>query len=468
MQKSFDVIVIGGGPGGYVCAIRSAQLGFKTACVESRGTLGGTCLNVGCIPSKSLLNLSENYHKAQREFNGLGIEASRIKLNLSKMMSNKNKSVLTLTKGVEYLFKKNKITYLKGNGSISSQNIVTVVDEFKKKSNYQTKNIVISTGSIPASLPEIKIDEKIIVSSTGALSFNKVPKELIIIGGGYIGLEMGSVWKRLGSNVTVVEFLDHIIPGMDSDISTEFLKILKKQGINFKLNSKVTAVSTVKDQAVVDFTNNESAKRERIQTDKVLIAVGRKPNIEGLNLTKIGIKKDTQGRIQVNKKFQTKFENIYAIGDVIPGPMLAHKAEDEGIAVAEIIAGQAGHVNYDVIPAVIYTSPEVAAVGKTEEQLKKEKIKYKVGKFPFLANSRARVNNETEGFVKIIADEKSDKVLGAHMIGPHVGTMIAEVALAMEFGASSEDIARTCHAHPTHTEAIKEAALAVDNRPIHY
>ena len=468
MQKSFDVIVIGGGPGGYVCAIRSAQLGFKTACIESRGTLGGTCLNVGCIPSKSLLNLSENYHKAQKEFNGLGIEANRIKLNLSKMMSNKNKSVLTLTKGVEYLFKKNKITYLKGNGSISSQNIVTVVDEFKKKSNYQTKNIVISTGSIPASLPEIKIDEKIIVSSTGALSFNKVPKELIIIGGGYIGLEMGSVWKRLGSNVTVVEFLDHIIPGMDSDISTEFLKILKKQGINFKLNSKVTAVSTVKDQAVVDFTNNESAKRERIQTDKVLIAVGRKPNIEGLNLTKIGIKKDTQGRIQVNKKFQTKFENIYAIGDVIPGPMLAHKAEDEGIAVAEIIAGQAGHVNYDVIPAVIYTSPEVAAVGKTEEQLKKEKIKYKVGKFPFLANSRARVNNETEGFVKIIADEKSDKVLGAHMIGPHVGTMIAEVALAMEFGASSEDIARTCHAHPTYTEAIKEAALAVDNRPIHY
>ena len=468
MQKSFDVIVIGGGPGGYVCAIRSAQLGFKTACIESRGTLGGTCLNVGCIPSKSLLNLSENYHKAQKEFNGLGIEANSIKLNLSKMMSNKNKSVLTLTKGVEYLFKKNKITYLKGNGSISSQNIVTVVDEFKKKSNYQTKNIVISTGSIPASLPGIKIDEKIIVSSTGALSFNKVPKELIIIGGGYIGLEMGSVWKRLGSNVTVVEFLDHIIPGMDSDISTEFLKILKKQGINFKLNSKVTAVSTVKDQAVVDFTNNESAKRERIQTDKVLIAVGRKPNIEGLNLTKIGIKKDTQGRIQVNKKFQTKFENIYAIGDVIPGPMLAHKAEDEGIAVAEIIAGQAGHVNYDVIPAVIYTSPEVAAVGKTEEQLKKEKIKYKVGKFPFLANSRARVNNETEGFVKIIADEKSDKVLGAHMIGPHVGTMIAEAALAMEFGASSEDIARTCHAHPTHTEAIKEAALAVDNRPIHY
>jgi len=468
MEKNFDVIIIGGGPGGYVCAIRLAQLGMKTACVESRRTLGGTCLNVGCIPSKSLLNLSENYYKAQKEFNSMGIEANNIKLNLSKMMNNKNKSVLTLTKGVEYLFKKNKITYLIGEGSITSQNTVTVIDKSKKKSNYQTKNIVISTGSIPASLPGIKIDEKIIVSSTGALSFNKIPKVLIIIGGGYIGLEMGSIWKRLGSNVTVVEFLDHIIPEMDRDISTEFLKILKKQGINFKLNSKVTAVSAVKGQAVVDFTNNESAKRERIQTDKVLVAVGRKPNIEGLNLTKMGIKKDTQGRIQVNKKFQTKFENIYAIGDVLPGPMLAHKAEDEGIAVAEIIAGQAGHVNYEVIPAVIYTNPEVASVGKTEEELKKEKIDYTVGRFPFLANSRARVNNETEGFVKIIADKKSDKVLGAHMIGPHVGTMIAELALAMEFGASSEDIARTCHAHPTHTEATKEAALAVDKRPIHY
>ena len=468
MQKSFDVIVIGGGPGGYVCAIRSAQLGFKTACIESRGTLGGTCLNVGCIPSKSLLNLSEKYHKAHKEFNGLGIEANSIKLNLSKMMNNKNQSVLTLTKGVEYLFKKNKITYLKGNGSITSQNTVTVIDESKKKTNYQTKNIVISTGSIPVSLLGIKIDEKIIVSSTGALSFSKVPKNLISIGAGYVGLELGSVWKRLGSDVTVVEFLDHIIPGMDGDISNEFLKILKKQGINFKLNSKVTAVTKVKNQAVVDFTNKESAKRERIQTDKVLIAVGRKPNTEGLNLIKMDIKKDAQGRIQVNKKFQTKFENIYAIGDVIPGPMLAHKAEDEGIAVAEIIAGQAGHVNYEVIPAVIYTNPEVATVGKTEEEIKKEKIKYKVGKFPFLANSRARINNETEGFVKIIADEKSDKVLGVHMIGPHVGTMIAEVVLAMEFGASSEDIARTCHAHPTYTEAIKEAALAVDKRPIHY
>ena len=468
MDKNFDLIVIGGGPGGYVCAIRSAQLGFKTACVESREALGGTCLNVGCIPSKSLLNLSENYYRAQKEFNNMGIESNGIKLNLSKMMNNKNKSVLTLTDGVKYLFKKNKITHLKGSGSISSQNTVTVVDESKKRSNYQTKNIVISTGSVPISLPGIKIDEEIIVSSTGALSFKKVPKELIIIGGGYIGLEMGSVWKRLGSNVTVIEYLDHIIPGMDKDISNEFLKILKKQGINFKLNSKVTAVSLMKGQAIVDFTNNKSAKRERIQTDKVLVAVGRKPNSKDLNLAKMGIKTDGQGRVQVDKKFKTSIKNVYAIGDVIKGPMLAHKAEDEGIAVAEIIAGQSGNVNYDVIPAVIYTLPEVAAAGKTEEQLKEENIKYKIGKFPFLANSRAKVNNETEGFVKIIADEKSDKVLGVHMIGPHVGTMIAEMVLAMEFGASSEDIARTCHAHPTHTEAIKEAALAVDKRPIHY
>ena len=468
MDKNFDLIVIGGGPGGYVCAIRSAQLGFKTACVESREALGGTCLNVGCIPSKSLLNLSENYYRAQKGFNNMGIESNGIKLNLSKMMNNKNKSVLTLTEGVKYLFKKNKITHLKGSGSISSQNTVTVVDESKKRSNYQTKNIVISTGSVPISLPGIKIDEEIIVSSTGALSFKKVPKELIIIGGGYIGLEMGSVWKRLGSNVTVIEYLDHIISEMDKDISNEFLKILKKQGINFKLNSKVTAVSLIKGQAIVDFTNNKSAKRERIQTDKVLVAVGRKPNSKDLNLAKMGIKTDGQGRVQVDKKFKTSIKNVYAIGDVIKGPMLAHKAEDEGIAVAEIIAGQSGHVNYDVIPAVIYTLPEVAAVGKTEEQLKEENIKYKIGKFPFLANSRAKVNNETEGFVKIIADEKSDKVLGVHMIGPHVGTMIAEMVLAMEFGASSEDIARTCHAHPTHTEAIKEAALAVDKRPIHY
>ena len=466
MENNFDVIIIGSGPGGYVCAIRCAQLGFKTACVESRKTLGGTCLNVGCIPSKSLLNLSETYQKAKKEFNNLGIEVSNIKLNLSKMMNNKNKSVLTLTKGVEFLFKKNKITHLKGKGFITSNNTVTVTNNNQNK-NYKTKNIVISTGSIPSSLPGIKIDEKIIVSSTGALSFENVPKELVIIGGGYIGLEMGSIWKRLGSNVTIVEFLNTIIPEMDNDISSEFLKILKKQGINFKLNCKVTSISIDKNQAIINFTNNENSKKELIESDKVLIAVGRKPNINS-DIINQGIKLDKDKKISVNKNFETSIKNIYAIGDVINGPMLAHKAEDEGIAVAEIISGQAGHVNYDVIPAVIYTSPEVASVGKTENQLKKQNAKIKIGKFPFLANSRAKVNNTPEGFVKIIADEKTDKVLGVHMIGPHVGEMIAELALAMEFGASAEDIARTCHAHPTCTEAIKEAALAVDKRPIHF
>ena len=468
MDNNFDVIVVGSGPGGYVCAIRCAQLGLKTACVEVRQTLGGTCLNVGCIPSKSLLHSSEMYHKAQKEFNNLGIETNKIKLNLLKMMNNKNKSVFTLTKGIEFLFKKNKITHLKGKGSISAKDTVTVTDNSGKKTSYKTKSIVISTGSVPTSPPEIKIDEKIIVSSTGAISFKKVPKNLVVIGGGYIGLELSSVWKRLGSNVIVIEFLDHIISGMDKDISTEFQKILNKQGINFKLNSNVTAVSVVKNKAVVDFTNNKSKKRERIECDKVLVAVGRKANI-GDDISKLGIELNKQNKIQVNEKFQTSIKNIYAVGDVIDkGPMLAHKAEDEGIAVAEIIAGQAGHVNYNVIPAVIYTSPEVAMIGETEEKLKKENIKYKVGKFPFLANSRAKVNNETEGFVKIIADEKTDKVLGAHMIGPHVGTMIAEMALAMEFGASAEDIARTCHAHPTHSEAVKEAAMTVDKRPIHF
>ena len=467
MDNNFDVIVVGSGPGGYVCAIRSAQLGLKIACVETRKTLGGTCLNIGCIPSKSLLNSSEMYHKAQKEFNNLGVETGKITLNLSKMMSNKNKSVQTLTKGIEFLFKKNKITHLKGKGSISAKGTVTVTDNSGKKISYKTSNIVIGTGSVSTSLPGIKIDEKVVVSSTGAISFEKVPKDLIVIGGGYIGLELSSVWKRLGSNVTVIEFLDHIIPGMDKDISTEFQKILNKQGINFKLNSNVTAVSVVKNKAVVDFTNNKSAKRERIECDKVLVAVGRKANIDE-DISRSGIKLDNQKKIQVNEKFETSIKNIYAIGDVINrGPMLAHKAEDEGIAVAEIIAGQAGHVNYDVVPAVIYTSPEVAMVGKTEEQLKKEKVKYNVGKFPFLANSRAKVNNETEGFVKIIADEKTDKVLSVSMISAVAGTMIAEAATAMEFGASAEDIARTCHAHPTHSEAVKEAALAVDKRPIH-
>jgi len=467
MENNFDVIIIGGGPGGYVCAIRAAQLGFKTACVESRGTLGGTCLNIGCIPSKSLLNLSENFHKAKKNFNQQGIEISDIKLNIDKMMSNKNKSVQVLTKGIEFLFKKNKVTYLRGKGMIFSKNNV-VVYEKNKKENYKAKNIVIATGSDVASLPNIEIDEKNIISSTGALSLNKVPKKLVVIGGGYIGLEMGSVWSRLGAEVTVIEYLDCITYGMDREISKEFQKILSKQGIKFKLNSKVSSVKNKKNSVLVQFTDNKTSKEETIESDKVLVSVGRKPYTEGLNLSKVGIKKDDKGRIQVNEKLQTAVSNIYAIGDVIKGPMLAHKAEEEGIAVAEILAGQAGHVNYDVIPGVVYTSPEVATVGKTEEQLKSENKTYKVGKFPFLANSRAKVNNETEGLVKILADSNTDKVLGVHIIGPHCGDMIAEMALAMEFGASSEDIARTCHAHPTYTEAIKEAALAVDKRPIHF
>ena len=466
-MNNFDLVVIGGGPGGYVCAIRAAQLGLKTACIESRGALGGTCLNVGCIPSKSLLNLSENFNKAKKDFNQQGIEVEGIKLNIEKMMSNKNKSIQVLTKGVEFLFKKNKVTYIKGKGVLFSKNDI-VVYENNKKTNYKSKNIVIATGSAVSTLPGIEIDEKNIISSTGALSLNKVPKTLAVIGGGYIGLEMGSVWSRLGSEVTVIEYLEHITPGMDREISNEFKKILTKQGIKFKMSSKVNSVKNSGNQVSINYTDIKNSKEETLQVDKVLVSVGRKPYTEGLNLSKIGVKKDAKGRVEVNEKLQTSIQNIYAIGDVIKGPMLAHKAEEEGIAVAEILAGQAGHVNYDVIPGVIYTSPEVATVGKTEEQLKEENKSYKVGKFPFLANSRAKVNNETEGFVKILADSKTDKVLGVHIIGPHCGDMIAEMALAMEFGASAEDIARTCHAHPTHTEAIKEAALAVDKRPIHF
>ena len=468
MEKNFDIVVIGGGPGGYVCAIRAAQLGLKAACVESRGALGGTCLNVGCIPSKSLLNLSENFHKAKKDFNKQGIEIDGIKLNIEKMMSNKNKSIQVLTKGVEFLFKKNKVTYFIGKGVLFSKNDIVVYESDNKKTKITAKNIVIATGSEATSLPGINVDEKNIVSSTGALSFNKVPKRLAVIGGGYIGLEMGSVWSRLGSEVTVIEYLDYITPGMDREISNEFQKILTKQGLKFKLGCKVDKVNNKDNLVSIEYTDVKKSKKEIIEVDKVLVSVGRKPYTEGLNLVKIGVKKDKKGRIEVNDKLQTSVENIYAIGDVIKGPMLAHKAEEEGIAVAEILAGQAGHVNYDVIPGVIYTSPEVATVGKTEEQLKEENRSYKVGKFPFLANSRAKVNNETDGFVKILADSNNDKVLGVHIIGPHCGDMIAEMALAMEFGASSEDIARTCHAHPTHTEAIKEAALAVDKRPIHF
>ena len=398
-MDNFDLIVIGGGPGGYVCAIRAAQLGLKTACIESRGALGGTCLNVGCIPSKSLLNLSENFHKAKKDFNQQGIEIEGIKLNIEKMMSNKNKSIQVLTKGVEFLFKKNKVTYIKGKGVIFSKNDVVVYDN-NKKTIYKTKNIVIATGSEVSSLPGIEIDEKNIISSTGALSLTKVPKKLAVIGGGYIGLEMGSVWSRLGSEVTVIEYLENITPNMDREISIEFKKILIKQGIKFKMGSKVNSVQNEGSGVLINYTDIKNSKEETLKFDKVLVSVGRRPYTEGLNLTKVGVKKDTKGRIEVNEKLQTAIKNIYAIGDVIKGPMLAHKAEEEGIAVAEILAGQAGHVNYDVIPGVIYTSPEVATVGKTEEQLKEENRAYKVGKFPFLANSRAKVNNETEGFDK--------------------------------------------------------------------
>ena len=463
MTEKFDVTVIGGGPAGYVCAIRLSQLGLKTACVESRGSLGGTCLNIGCIPSKSLLNMSESFHRA-KNFSNIGIETGEIKLNLEKMMSNKDNSVATLTKGVEFLFKKNKVTYFKGVGSFSEKNEILVKND-RSETKIKTDKTIISTGSEPLPLPGIDFDEKKILSSTGALSISKLPKKMVVVGGGYIGLEMGSVWSRLGTEVHVIEYLDHITPGLDKEISNEFMKILKKQNIKFELNTKVEKI-TKNDQGVIIETSNKESKN-KIEADVVLISVGRKPYTDKLNLEKIGVNRDQKGKIIINKNFETNVKNIYAIGDVIDGPMLAHKAEEEGIAVAELIAGQSGHVNYDIIPGVIYTSPEVAYVGKNEEELKEKKINYKVGKFPFMANSRAKAINEPEGFVKILAESTTDRVLGVHIIGPHAGEMIAEMSVAMEFGASSEDIARTCHAHPTFSEAIKEAALSVDKRQIH-
>ena len=465
MSEKFDVTVIGGGPGGYVCAIRLSQLGLKTACIESRGSLGGTCLNIGCIPSKSLLNLSEKFHSA-KNFEKIGIETGEIKLNLDKMMKNKDKAVTVLTKGVEFLFKKNKVTYFKGKGSFENENSIKI-EGLEGTKIIQTDKTIISTGSEPVSLPGVDFDEERILSSTGALSIPKLPNKMIVVGGGYIGLEMGSVWSRLGTEVTVVEFLDNITPGMDRDISNEFMKILKKQGIKFNLNTKVDKITKNSNGVTVETSQNDGQKVKH-DVEVVLISVGRRPYTKNLNLDKVGVKLDEKGRVKVNKNFETNVKNIYAIGDVIDGPMLAHKAEEEGIAVAELIAGQSGHVNYDIIPGVVYTSPEVAYVGKSEEQLKKENIGYKIGKFPFMANSRAKAIDEPEGFVKILADQSTDKVLGVHIIGPHAGEMIAEMAVAMEFGASSEDIARTCHAHPTFSEAIKEAALAVEKRPIHF
>ena len=465
MSEKFQAVIIGGGPGGYVCAIRLSQLGIKTACIESRGTLGGTCLNVGCIPSKSLLNLSESYSKS-KNFSKIGIEIGEIKLNLEKMMQNKHKAVTVLTKGVEFLFKKNKVSYFKGIGKFKTKNQISVIDDNKNEKIIDTENVVICTGSEPMSLPGINFDEESIISSTGALSLKSVPKKMVIVGGGYIGLEMGSVWSRLGSEVHVIEFLDHITPGMDKEISNEFMKILKKQGINFHLETKVESITKSKNNVSINILDKNKNKK-KFECDVVLVSVGRKPYTKNLNLNKVGIEVDKKGRVKVGKNFQTNIPNIYAIGDVIEGPMLAHKAEEEGIAVAELIAGQSGHVNYNVIPGVIYTTPEVASIGKTEEELKKNNHLYKVGKFPFMANSRAKAIDEPEGFVKILADSKTDKVLGVHIIGSHAGEMIAEMAVAMEFGASSEDIARTCHAHPTFSEAIKEAALSVDKRPIH-
>jgi len=465
MSDKFQAVVIGGGPGGYVCAIRLAQLGFKTACIESRGSLGGTCLNVGCIPSKSLLNLSEEFHKL-KHLGNKGIEIGEVKLNLSKMMKSKDKAVTILTKGVEFLLKKNKVVYFKGVGSFKSKNEILIKDDQNKESLIQAEKVIIATGSVPVSLPGINFDEKVIVSSTGALKLNQVPKKMIVVGGGYIGLEMGSVWSRLGADVNVVEFLDHITPGMDKEISNEFMKILKKQGINFHMKHKVETIKKNNSGVIVKTIDNNGNKKD-FECEVVLVSVGRKPNTNGLNLKKIGVELDEKNRIKTDKNFKTNQDNIYAIGDVIVGPMLAHKAEDEGIAVAENIAGQSGHVNYDTIPGVIYTTPEVASIGKTEEQLKELNIKYKVGKFSFMANSRAKAIDDTEGFVKILAEEKTDKVLGAHLIGPHAGELIAEIGIAMEFGASSEDIARTCHAHPTFSEAVKEAALSVDKRAIH-
>ena len=460
-SQEFDVIIIGGGPGGYVAAIRAAQLGMHVACVEMRGALGGTCLNVGCIPSKALLNSSEKYEEAKLHFGAQGIK-TKVELDLPTMQSYKDKVVLDLTKGIEGLFKKNKVTYIVGKGIITGAGEVTV-----GKETYKTKRIVIATGSDVAPLPGVAVDEKKIVSSTGALALDKVPEHLVVVGGGVIGLELGSVWRRLGAKVTVVEFLDKIGGGLDAEVEKMYQRLLTKQGMEFRLGMKVTSADSRGKGVALTLEPAQGGTKETLNADVVLVAIGRRPYTEGLGLDKVGVALDPRGRITVDNHFETSAKGIYAIGDVIAGPMLAHKAEDEGVAVAEIMAGQAGHVYYDGIPGVIYTSPEVAMVGKTEEELKTAGIAYKAGKFPFMANSRGRAVGRTEGFVKILADATTDRVLGMHIIGPDAGTLIAEAALAMEYGASSEDIARTCHAHPTLNEAVKEAALAVLGRAIH-
>ncbi|MHA1600642.1 MAG: dihydrolipoyl dehydrogenase [Alphaproteobacteria bacterium] len=466
-DSPYDVIIIGGGPGGYVCAIRAAQLGLKTACIEKRGVLGGTCLNVGCIPSKALLHASEIYAEAHGGMESLGIKLGKVGLDLAAMLGHKDKVVADLTKGIEFLLRKNKVDYIKGTAALAEAGTV-VVDDGKGKSELKTKAIVIATGSNHMDLPGIAIDEKRIVSSTGALSLAKVPKHLVVIGGGYIGLELGSVWLRLGAKVTVVEFLERIVPGMDVEIGKTFQRVLKKQGMVFRLGTKVTGAKAGKSGIALSIEPaKEGGTAETLEADAVLVAIGRRPYTAGLGLESVGVKVDGGGRIEVDHKFQTNIPGIHAIGDVIAGPMLAHKAEDEGVALAEILAGQSGHVNYETVPGIVYTWPEVAAVGKTEEQLKEAGIAYKVGKFPFSANSRARVAAHSEGLVKILADAANDRILGAHIIGPDAGTLIHEVVVAMEFGGSAEDLARSFHGHPTLNEAVKEAAMAVDGRAIH-
>ncbi len=465
-MPTYDLIVIGTGPGGYVCAVRAAQLGLKTAVVEKRATFGGTCLNVGCIPSKAMLHASELYEEAGHSFAQMGIKVGAPSVDLAALLKYKDGNVESNVKGVDFLFKKNKVEAFRGSGRIAAPGKVEVKAADGKTQTLETKNIVIATGSDVARLNGIDIDEKRVVSSTGALDLGKVPQKLLVVGAGIIGMELGSVWRRLGAEVTVVEFLDHILPGLDSEIARQFQRIQQRQGISFKLSSKVMGIDTSGKMLKVKVEPVEGSGAETIEADVVLVAIGRVPYTEGLGLEAAGVKKDNRGRVVVDRHYATSVAGIYAIGDAITGPMLAHKAEEEGVAVAEILAGQAGHVNYDVIPNVVYTFPEIASVGKTEEELKAAGAAYNVGKFPFSANARARANLATDGFVKILADAKTDRVLGVHILGPDAETMIAEAAIAMEFGASSEDIARTCHAHPTLSEAMKEAALAVAKRAI--
>ena len=462
----FDLVVIGSGPGGYVCAIRAAQLGLRVACVDKRGSHGGTCLNIGCIPSKALLHASEVFAEAAHA-GDMGIQLGKPKLDLPAMMTYKENGIIGNTQGIDFLFKKNKVEALHGSAMIVAPGKIEVSLLAGGTRTLNTKNIVIATGSESTPLQGVEIDEKLVVSSTGALKFDAVPKHLLIVGAGIIGLELGSVWARLGAEVTVVEFLDRITPGVDEEVAKQFQRILQKQGFKFLLGKKVTEVKPLKASVKVTIEPAQSeGEAETLSVDKVLVSIGRRPYTEGLGLESVGVQLDVAGRIETNG-FKTNVDGIYAIGDVISGPMLAHKAEDEGIAVAEMLAGKSGHVNYDVIPGVIYTAPEVAWVGLNEEELTQRGVDYRIGKFPFMANGRAKVNNTTDGFVKILADTKTDRILGVHIVGPEAGNMIAEAAVAMEFGGSAEDLARTCHAHPTLTEAVKEAALAVEDRAIH-